>query len=261
MLYLTVGYSKNVASNYSIFVSFNYNPSTAPLYLQIIKSQSKRAYNPQTKEWEIGWECFTNFISTLNNNHIPYDADGFRRSMDEFKKQLDNEQAITENKIEVDTSILDNVEFKTQPRDYQLEGIAYGLSTKSMLLADEQGLGKSLQCLNIARLQKKGKHCLIIVGYDILQFNWLNEITKHTNESGHLIGGQVVKKGLNKGKLRKGNMEERITDLTSIDSVEDYFLVTSVATLRHSVKHQYVDKHGKVQKKKYLLISFKKSCW
>ena len=67
----------------------------------------------------------------------------------------------------------------------------------------------------IARLQKKGKHCLIIVGYDILQFNWLNEIIKHTNESGHLIGGQVVKKGLNKGKLRKGNMEERITDLIS----------------------------------------------
>jgi hypothetical protein len=35
-------------------------------------------------------------------------------------------------------------EFKTQPFDYQLEGIEYGLNHNNWLLLDAPGLGKTL---------------------------------------------------------------------------------------------------------------------
>lgn len=251
MIYLKADFSSYLASEYSIFVKFEYNPA----YVQIIKSLKTRVYIPDTKTWEVSWNCFTELISTLNSNNIPYNGKEFQESIDNLKIAIDKSKAIQETNIKVDTSKLQNIKFKTTPRSYQLEGIAYGLQNPRFLLADEQGLGKSLQALNIATLDKQGKHCLIIVGYDILQFNWVSEIEKHTHEKGYVLGQKEITRGKNKGTITKDSVKSRIDDLLNIDSINEYFIVTSVATLRHSIKQKYKDKNGKEKVNKVYAVA------
>ena len=255
MIYLRVGYSKNVGSIYSIFVRWDYTPAYHNTYVNLVKSTSKRCFNSEQKEWEVAYECYTELISKLNNLGIEYNGVEFVQQIEEFKKEVQKNLAIQENNIDIDTSILDGIKFKTEPRSYQKEGIAFGLSKNSFLLADEQGLGKSLQCLNIASLKKIGKHCLIIVGYDSLQYNWIAEIEKHTNEKGHVLGQCLITKGKNKGSYKKGTIDERLHDLLNIKDIKEFFIVTSVATLRACHKEKYKDKNGKEQTKKDYYLS------
>lgn len=243
MINLKVDFSKKLNCNYSIFASFKYNPQ----YVEIIKSLSKRLYNPDTKEWEIAYEeCYTPLIQLLTQYNIEFNKEAFMQSINDLSQkiqEMNNPIQVTKEKI--DTSILNDVTFKLEPREYQKEGIVYGLTHDKFLLADEQGLGKTCQCLNIATLKKLGKKCLIIVGYDVLQFNWANEVKKFTNEDAYVIGQRELKSGKNKGKVRKGNMEERVYDLEHIKDIDAFFIITSVATLRHNEKIPYKDKNGK----------------
>lgn len=241
MLNLRVDYSKNIASVYSIFVTFQYNP----VYVEIVKSMPKRYYNANSKEWEISYDCYSKLIGTLNQNNIPYNVKEFMESIEQLKIKVEKSKAIQVTNKKIDISKVKDLEYKTKPRDYQLEGIAYGLDNNKFLLADEQGLGKSLQCVNIARLKRGGKHCLIIVGYDSLQFNWVEEVRKHSNEDAYVLGQREIKSGKRKGKIKLGNLKDRMEDLNNLDNIEPFFIITSVVTLREAEKIKYKDKQGK----------------
>ena len=251
MIYLRMYYANKLNCKYSIFATFQYNPN----YVNIMKSMTNRCWNADTKEWEIDYACYTPLIKTLNENNIPYNGKEFLKSIDELKNLIEQSQAIQKQEANIDISCLNEIEFKTQPYKYQLEGIAYGLENNKFLLADDQGLGKSLQTLNIARLKRGGKHCLVIVGYDTLQFNWVSEIEKHTEEKGYVLGQREVLKGACKGQIRKGTMEQRIEDLKNIDNIDSFFIITSVSTLRHCVKTEYIDKNGKKKYNKQYIIA------
>ena len=247
MLYLRASFADKQSSDYSIFVSFNYNPQ----YVNLMKSMSKRSWNDKTKEWEISWDCYSQLIGTLNQYNIPYNGAEFMKSIEELKKAVEKMQVIQKQDANVDDSILDNVEFKTQPYKYQREGIAYGLTHDKFLIADDQGLGKSLMSLNIARLKRGGKHCLVIVGYDALQFNWVREAELHTNEKAHVLGQKINRKG----NLVCGSVKERFEDLQNLDKIEEFFIVTTITTLRQCEKQKYIDKKGKERTNKIFYMA------
>lgn len=230
MLYLKMDYCKDLTGLYSIFVSFDYNP----MYVQLVKSMKPNRYDPLTKTWEISYDCYVPFISYLNTNNIPYNGKEFQESIEKLRQ-----------KQETCDINLDEIDFKLTPREYQKEGILYGLTHNKFLLADQQGLGKTIQCLNIARLKTEGQHCLIIVGYDTLQWNWQAEIEKCTDEKGYVLGQKVLQAGKNKGQLRKGSIQERIDDLDNLENIQEFFIITSVTTLRTCEKIKYYDKTGK----------------
>ena len=238
MLYLRAGFSDKVNSDYSIFITFNYNPN----YVELIKRLPKRVWNKDNKWWEVPYESYTPLITMLNQNGIPYNAQEFMWSIEELSKEVQKMQAIQAQDANVDASILDNVEFKTNPYEYQREGIAYGLTHDKFLNADDQGLGKSLQCLNIARLKRGGKHCLVIVGYKSLLFNWVREIETHTDEKGYVIG---QRQGKRDKKWRTGKLPDRMEDIQHLNEREEFFLITDVTTLRQCVKEEYINKKGK----------------
>lgn len=243
MIVLKVDFSKKLQCKYSIFASFNYNP----VYVSIIKSLSKRLFDPETKQWEIAYEeCYTPLISILEQNKIPYNKEGFVKSISDLIAKVEAlNNPIQPTNQELDTSILNDIEFKLTPREYQKQGIVFGMQNDNFLLADLQGLGKTLQCLNIATLKRGGNKCLIIVGYDALQFNWANEVKKCTFEDAYVLGQRPLKSGKNKGKLRKGTIKERAEDLQKLNEIEPFFIITSVATLRENIKSKYVNKKGK----------------
>ena len=231
MFNLRADFSRNLSCNYCVFVTFSYKPE----FVTLIKTISKRFWHSDTKEWEIHQDCYQELLSIIRQHDIPYNVNEFKMSVDKLKRRVAESKEIKETPVEIDTSILDNVVFeKTQPRDYQKQGIAFGLTHDKFLLADEQGLGKTLQCLNIAQLVKTGKHCLIITGFDALQYNWFLEVKKHTNEEAYILGQRTTRKG----KFKLGTMQDRMYDLEHIEDIDSYFIITSVVTLRHTKNHE-----------------------
>jgi len=237
VLTLRASFADKLNCEYSIFVSFKYNPN----YVELIKSMKNRSWNNATKEWEVGWDCYSQLISTLNQYNIPYNGQQFMKSIEDLQNTVKQLQEQTQKEEHIDDSILNNVEFKTIPFDYQKEGIAYGLTHNKFLLADTPGLGKSLQGINIARLKRGGNHCLIICGYKSLLFNWVNEIRTHSNEDAYVLG-QVQKKN---GRFVTGKLTDRLRDIENLRDIKEFFIITDITTLRQCEKQPYINKKGK----------------
>lgn len=207
---ITINVKKSIKLNdeNSIFVSFPYNPTI----LEIIKSFSKRYWIPETKEWELPLNKIESLAIALKDFEIEIkvqDASVFA------KKELPK----------VDYN------FVTNPYPYQLEGFNYGLSHDKWLLGDEQGLGKSKQVIDIAvarKIQYGYKHCLVICGVNGLKWNWVNEVNTHSNESAWVLGQRYKKNG---SMFIDGN-QAKFDDLCNIQSIDSYFIITNVETLR-----------------------------
>lgn len=116
------------------------------------------------------------------------------------------------------------MDFKTKPFKHQLEGIEYGLAHDKWLLADQMGLGKSAQVIDIADARNV-KHCLIICCVNGLKWNWLNEVNKHSYNDGYILGKRGNTIGSNK---------QRLDDLDRIDELPR-FIITNIETLQYRV--------------------------
>lgn len=68
---------------------------------------------------------------------------------------------------------------RIQPYDYQLQGIAYGLQHKRIIIGDEPGLGKTLQSIGIVDTAE-AYPCLVICPSS-LKINWQREVEKFTH--------------------------------------------------------------------------------
>lgn len=118
--------------------------------------------------------------------------------------------------------------FKTEPMQHQLDSFEYAKNVDSFLLADDQGLGKTKQAIDIAVSRKQSmKHCLVVCGVSGLRWNWEKEIETHSWESGHIVGSRVN----NKGKVVVDGLAKRIDDLKT--PRDDFFLIINVESLRN----------------------------
>lgn len=89
------------------------------------------------------------------------------------------------------------MEFKTKCYSHQLEAFNYGMSRERFILADEQGLGKTKQSIDIAvgrKLKNGVTKCLIICGVNSTKYNWENEIIIHSYEESIIIDGSKAKR-------------------------------------------------------------------
>lgn len=203
----------------SLFISFPYSLHR----LQLVKSLPVRYYNPDTKEWEVPARDLNLVIDTFKNEQVEINAN----------IQPPKQPAVTD---------VNELHFKTKPFKHQVEGILHGLRTDKFLLADEQGLGKTKQAIDIAvnrKLKEGFKHCLIVCGVNSLKWNWVNEIKRHSNESVHILGTRVN----TRGKVREGSLKERLEDLQN--GRDEFFLITNIESLRKPQQKKRVD--GKTQ--------------
>ena len=199
---------KNINDEYSMFVSFEYDN----YIVSVIRELPTRYWDADSKQWEIP----INKLPTL------------------LQKLSDYEFDISGHYVELskpEAKMPDGFEFKTQPFEHQVEGFNYGLQNNRWLLGDEQGLGKTKQVIDIAiakKLEKGYKHCLIICGVNGLKWNWKNEISIHSDESGHILG----ERRNSAGKTIIGSIKDRLSDLNNINYIDSYFLITNVESLR-----------------------------
>lgn len=203
---------KQTLDNNSLFIRFrgeNFNENLAK-----IKGYWNRIYHGKPNyEWEVPFSCW-----------------------EEIKQLYADEQIIYLNeppkaKFVTDDEIINGLDFNGYNLyDYQLEGVKFGLNHHNFLLLDEQGLGKTLQLITLARYKKEHlglKHCLIICCINSLKYNWVKEVNKFCrNEKAIILGTRLNKKG----KLVNITVEETKQQIDSCP--EEFFWIINVERVR-----------------------------
>lgn len=196
----------------SLYLSFPYDEKV----IGVIRSMPSRYWNKDNKEWELPYKTLPTIISDLSDY--------------QFDINLSNPDLIVEPKDIDVTDIISGFNFKTKPYQHQIDGFKYGLQYDKWLLGDEQGLGKTKEVIDIAvakKLQKGYKHCLIICGVNGLKWNWVNEVSTHSDEESHILGQRT-----RANKTVIGSNADKLYDIEHIDDIGAYFIITNVESLR-----------------------------
>ena len=198
--------ASNVLIKKSAFVSFDYDGRV----VDFIKKMGTRIYNPDNRTWEMP---INNIVSLCNKfEDIEIIIEGFYEDL---------------HKIELENDIPKNIIFKTKPFPHQLDGIRFGLNHDRFLLCDDQGLGKTLQIIDLVEcLGDKVQKALIICGVNSLKYNWREEVSKHSNEKGYVLGTRYRKNG----KEYLGSTKDKINDLSNLP--DHKYIITNIETLR-----------------------------
>ena len=192
----------------SLFVTFDFNRAV----VDELKLFSNTFYNADTKEWEVPLTSLSELIDRVCK------IDNIT-----LKVAQDDVSGVPED------SLPNKYKYKTQPFDYQLEGIHWGLKHHSWLLLDAPGLGKSLQLMYLAQeLKEQGKvnKCLVICGINTLKTNWKAEIEKHSDLSCTILGQRINRKG----KLVIDGVDKRVEHLQR--PIDEFFVITNIESLR-----------------------------
>lgn len=109
--------------------------------------------------------------------------------------------------------------------------------------------GKTLEIMNVGMWKKEhlnSKHCLIIACVNSAKYNWVEDITKHTNglEHPYILGSRLRRDG---SINYTGSGADKVKDLETMkmyskDEYRDlpYFLVVNIEALRTKVGKHYV---------------------
>lgn len=185
--------------------------------LDRLKAYWNRIYLKESKEWEIPFSCFEEIKQLFSDTQIKY---------------LNNPPKA---RFVTEENILSGLDFNGYNLyDYQLEGVKFGLEHRNFLLLDEQGLGKTLQAISLARYRKEHeglKHCLIVCGVNSLKWNWQREIAKFCKTERAVVLGTKLN---TKGKVVSISVED--TKQQIAECPEEFFWVINIEKMRASDK-------------------------
>ena len=203
MINVRVAKTDKVNGEWAMFLNFPYDNEA----VEVVRSFPSKWWHADRKEWELPLDKLGKLTEKLPRHEFNIEGPYVSFAKKEVK-------------------VPDGFEFKTKPFQHQIEAFEYGLQYDRWLLGDEMGLGKSKQAIDIAvakKLQRGYKHCLIICGVNGLKWNWLNEISVHSNETGYILGQRKNKIGSNADKLK---------DAKELEHNDNYFIITNVESLR-----------------------------
>lgn len=164
-------------------------------------------------EWETPYSCYQEILELFEGEEIKY---------------LNNPPKA---KFVTNSDITTGMDFNGYNLyDYQLEGVKYGLNHFNFLLLDEQGLGKTLQLITLARYRKEHqglKHCLIICGINSLKWNWQREVEKFCKTEKAIVLGTKIN---SKGKVVPITVEETKEQIDSCP--EEFFWIINIERIR-----------------------------
>ena len=194
-------------------IRFQYDPEI----VKLIKNVPGRQYDPEHKYWTIPLDRLGFLISQLQGT-------GYEQQFQVYSAEHINENAtldVTDGIPDIDLSGIPlYVKDGEHLFNHQLDFMKYAIDRQrrglysGFILADQQGLGKTLEVTNLALYNKKFnkvKHCLIIACVNSAKYNWVEDIKKHTN-------GQEVPYILGSRKKRDGTIK---LDGSSADKLKD----------------------------------------
>lgn len=194
----------------AVLLSFKYDAQT----VERIKQLPNRWYRLAEKSWEIPVEDIPFLINKFGVEGVRFEDKEILRDM-----ATNSSQTISERLRGIQTVV--PYEFKTVPYPHQIEGFNYGVTKGSLLLGDEQGLGKTKQGIDVAVHRKYSdgvNKCLIICGVNSVKYNWEMEVKMHSNERAYVLDADSTK--------------DRILQLKDWALSNKYFGIINIESLR-----------------------------
>lgn len=235
-----------IQNNDSYEISFPYDPNV----VYIVKNIPGRRWNPSQKIWTIPKENLGFLLNQVKGT--VYERAVQVSSMEDLNinSTLDATASIPEIDI---SKIPFYVKDGFKPYQHQLDFMKYALNRQlhgnmgGFILADDQGLAKSCEAINLALYDKKQykfKHCLIICCINSSKYNWMKEVYEHTNhsETPYLLGARLRRDGSERGDTGSA---EKLQDLISLkkygSTSEDipYFMILNIEAIRYRVERKY----------------------
>ena len=233
-------------------IRFPYDPNL----VELVKTVPGRWYHPEGKYWSVPLEKLGFFQSRLAQT--PYYTQ-LKVISQESIAQNDTIDFTEEAQIpDIDISGIElYVKEGCSLYNHQIDTLKFEIDRKrngrnaGFILADQPGLGKTLQIINLALYNKNhehAKHCLIVACINSAKHNWVTDIAKHTNGEyeGYLLGSRLNKKGELK-PTQTG--EDKYIDLVTGFKYGNeeagplpYFLIVNIEAFR------YKDKNAKKNK-------------
>lgn len=166
-------------------VSFKYDPTTVAK----IKELAERRYLPDDRAWEIPAHELPNLVAKVGIHNITGKSD----ILDALKtKEIEDKRKNTQERLEGIKPVVD-FDFTTKPLPHQIEAFNYGINRNSLLIGDEQGLGKTKESIDICVARKKELiKTLIVCGVNSVKYNWEKEIRTHSKEKSVVIDQKTM---------------------------------------------------------------------
>lgn len=193
-------------------LSFRYDPTTVAK----VKELAERRYLPEERAWEIPAHELPALIEKVGLNNISSNEEIVQALQ---SKEVEDKRQATQERLKDIKPVID-FDFKTSPLPHQIEAFNTGLSKNSLLLGDEQGLGKTKESIDIAVARKHELvKCLIVCGVNSVKYNWEKEIKIHSNESSVMVDGKT--------------MDIRVSQLNEWYKSSSYFGIINIESLRN----------------------------
>lgn len=192
-------------------VSFKYDTNI----LAKVKSLAERRYLSEERAWEIPAHELPNLMKLFEGKIIADDE-----IMEALNtKAIENKREAIQNRLKGIKPAID-FNFKTKPLPHQIEAFNMGLEKNSLLLGDQQGLGKTKESIDIAVARKKEIYkCLIVCGVNSVKYNWQEEIQIHSNERSTIIDDKT--------------MDKRVAHLNEWYKGSEFFGIINIESLRN----------------------------
>lgn len=218
-----------------------------------IRAVPGRAWNADDKYWSIPKERLGFLLSQFRGTAYAYQVQVYNSEDIAENAEIDTTTDIPDVDISnVDFCVADGSEIFEHQKDFMRYAIGRQLAgyTSGFILADQQGIGKSLEVINLAMYNRKVhglKHCLVISCVNSAKFNWYYEILKQTNgnETPYMLGSRKKRDGTI--QLDTGSSENKLDDLKSGHMYGDpeapelpFFLILNIEAMHMRVKKHYV---------------------
>lgn len=221
-------------------IRFPYNEDL----IQLVKDVPGRTWNPTSKCWSIHKDRLGFFLKRIQGTQ--YESELSIQSNENINQNSSIDA--TSDIPDIDVSDVDwYVQDGCKLFQHQIDTVKYdkyrnenGMRS-GFLLADQPGSGKTLSVLNVAMYHKKkygSKHCLIIACVNSAKYNWMDDISKHSN-------GTIVPYILGARRRRNGTIrydtggKEKLQDLQTFKKYGDknsddlpYFIILNIESLR-----------------------------
>lgn len=193
-------------------LSFRYDPTTVAK----VKELAERRYLPEERAWEIPAHELPALIEKVGLNNISSNEEIVQALQ---SKEVEDKRQATQERLKDIKPVID-FDFKTSPLPHQIEAFNTGLEKNSLLLGDEQGLGKTKESIDIAVARKHELvKCLIVCGVNSVKYNWEKEIKIHSNEGSVMVDGKT--------------MDIRVSQLNEWYKSSSYFGIINIESLRN----------------------------
>lgn len=166
-------------------ISFRYDPTTVAK----VKELAERRYLPEDRAWEIPAHELPALIEKVGLSNIKSE-EAVVQALN--TKEIEDKREATQERLKGIKPVRD-FDFKTAPLPHQIEAFNYGMEKNSLLIGDEQGLGKTKESIDICVARKKELiKTLIVCGVNSVKYNWEKEIQIHSNEGCVMVDGKTM---------------------------------------------------------------------